>query len=182
MDDLQTRLCEELSMLSKRVQDTLIMSSKQAAALQETKRVQPERIFQDLQFGQQEKPCDWQLFHHSTGLDVKPSGSVFCREHGSDSTNFPKMFNRIGGLAMMKKKELFTSEAQSIISDLVCVIGSIAGNEKSNSRTAKVKGLSLRMQRAAEKTSLHRIQDILRASRGLFIEHSGMMLRVNVSE
>lgn len=185
MDDVQTILChiaEELGMLPSRIQDILTRSPKQTPALQE------EGIYRDRQLGQEGKPCNWQLSHHFTGLDVKPSSSGFSREHGSNSTNFPKMFDRISGLAKMSKTELFTSEAQSIINDLVCLFFSIEGDEKS--RTAEVEDLSLRTQRgagktalqviqdnlrAAEKTALRRIQDILRASRGLFIDNSGLM-------
>ena len=169
MDDVQKilyHIVEELGMLPNRVQDTLFKTSKQTPALQ-------EGVYQDRKLGQQGKPNNWQLSHHFTGLDVKPSSYVFSREHGSNSTNFPKMFDRISGLARMSKTELFTSEAQSIINDLVCVISSITGDE--NSRTAEVEDLSLRKQRGAEKTALQVIQDNLRTSRGLFIENSGLM-------
>lgn len=182
MDELRTSLCQQLGPLSDRVQETLIMSSKQASE-QEMTRVQLERIFQALQLGQQENNCNWQRFRHFTGLDVEPSGSVCLGENGSSSTEFPKTFDRISGLATIKEKELFTSEAQSIISDLARVIDSIVEDESSlNSRKEEMEGLSSRKQRATEEASLHRVKDILRAARGLFIEHSGMIIRVYANE
>lgn len=138
---------------------------------------------QDLRLDVQGMRQDQAQRQHGKKLEVGCSGLSQIREKDFDNTGYDEAIIRLCNLAVGTKREISSKEAQSIIHDLKQIIASLLSDAASPA-DARYKSKTKRhgeakydkcKEKIERKDAVHRIEDILGASRRMWLNRRGAL-------
>lgn len=166
-----------LDKVSGQSDNLLSMSTAQFSEIQEL-----VGTVQNLRLEVQGMRQDQAQRQHGIELEVGCSGLAQTREKAFDNTSYDEAIIRLCNLAVGTKRETSSKEAKSIIHDLKQIIASLLSDAASTA-DSRYKSKTKRhgeakydkcKEKIERKDAVHRIGDILGASRRMWLDRRGM--------
>lgn len=164
----------------RKLRQTLVKVSDQSDGLLSMSVAQLSEI-QDLRLEMQGMRYDQAQWRHGKKIGVECSNLAPAREKAFDNKGYRESILRLCNLAKGQKREISSREAQPIIHDLNQIIASPLNDTvtsadtryRSNTKRREEAKYDRRKEEVERKDVIHRIRDILGASRRLRLDRRG---------